>query len=100
MSMDSSYIVIKDSNIHPLIQQRAKKYNIKASMSRKGNGLDNACMEHFFRHFKAKCFNLYSFRTAEEVKEAVHQSIRFYNHHRFQKKLHNLSPYEYRTQAA
>ncbi len=77
-----------------------KRYNIKASMSRKGNGLDNACMEHFFRHFKAECFHLCSFRTAEEVKEAVHQSIRFYNHHRFQKKLHNLSPYEYRTQAA
>ncbi|WP_409978129.1 IS3 family transposase, partial [Saccharococcus caldoxylosilyticus] len=24
----------------------------------------------------------------------------FYNHQRFQKKLNNLSPYEYRTQAA
>ncbi|MGX5624406.1 IS3 family transposase, partial [Bacillus cereus] len=24
----------------------------------------------------------------------------FYNHHRFQKKLKNLSPYEYRTQAS
>ncbi|MBO0997275.1 IS3 family transposase [Bacillus sp. SD075] len=26
--------------------------------------------------------------------------IRFYNHHRFQKKLNNLSPYQYRTQVA
>ncbi|WP_374717895.1 IS3 family transposase [Neobacillus sp.] len=26
--------------------------------------------------------------------------MRFYNHQRFQKKLNNLSPYEYRTQAA
>ncbi|WP_353052819.1 IS3 family transposase [Bacillus thuringiensis] len=24
----------------------------------------------------------------------------FYNHHRFQKKLNNLSPYKYRTQVA
>ncbi|NMM57727.1 IS3 family transposase, partial [Bacillus megaterium] len=26
--------------------------------------------------------------------------IHFYNHERFQKKLNNLSPYQYRTQAA
>ncbi|WP_419095365.1 IS3 family transposase [Aeribacillus kexueae] len=26
--------------------------------------------------------------------------MRFYNHQRFQKKLNNLSPYEYRTQVA
>jgi putative transposase len=77
-----------------------KRYNIKASMSRKGNCLDNACMENFFSHFKAECFHLYAFRTAEEVKDAVHKYIRFYNHQRFQKKLNNLSPYEYRTQAA
>ncbi|WP_425265913.1 IS3 family transposase [Anoxybacillus pushchinoensis] len=70
---------------------------MKASMSRKGNCLDNACMENFFSHFKEECFHLYSFRTAEEVKDAVHKYIRFYNHQRFQK---NLSPYEYRTQAA
>jgi putative transposase len=69
-------------------------------MSRKGNCLDNACMEIFFSHFKAECFNLYSFRTAEEVKEAVYKYIRFYNHQRFQKKLNNLSPYKYRTQVA
>ncbi|MCQ5366181.1 IS3 family transposase [Anoxybacillus salavatliensis] len=80
--------------------QLLKRYNIKGSMSRKGNCLDNACMENFFSHFKAECFHLYSFRTAEEVKEAVHQYIRFYNHERFQKKLNNLSPYEYRTQVA
>ncbi|WP_407649688.1 IS3 family transposase [Thermaerobacillus caldiproteolyticus] len=55
-------------------------------MSRKGNGLDNSRMENFFSHFKTECFHLHSFRTAEEVKDAVHQYIRFYNHQRFQKK--------------
>ncbi|WVE39845.1 IS3 family transposase, partial [Priestia megaterium] len=30
----------------------------------------------------------------------VHQYINFYNHERFQRKLNNLSPYQYRTQAA
>ncbi|WP_408007392.1 IS3 family transposase [Pseudalkalibacillus sp. A8] len=80
--------------------QLLKKYKMKASMSRKGNCWDNACMENFFSHFKTECFHLYSFRTSEEVKFAVHQYIRFYNHQRFQKKLNNLSPYNYRAQAA
>ncbi|MFS0638461.1 IS3 family transposase, partial [Mesobacillus foraminis] len=49
--------------------------------------------------FKSECFYLYSFRTSEEVKDAVSKYIRFYNHQRFQRKLNNLSPYEYRNQA-
>ncbi|WP_420827821.1 IS3 family transposase [Gracilibacillus alcaliphilus] len=73
---------------------------MKASMSRKGNCWDNACMENFFSHFKSECFNLYSFRTGEEVCNAVNKYIRFYNHQRFQKKLNNLSPYHFRTQVA
>jgi transposase InsO family protein len=73
---------------------------MKASMSRKGNCWGNACMENLFSHFKIECFYLYSFRTAEEVKDAVNRYIRFYSHQRFQKKLNNLSPYQYRTQAA
>ncbi|GAA0414928.1 hypothetical protein GCM10008934_02240 [Virgibacillus salarius] len=77
-----------------------KKYQMKASMSRKGNCWDNACMENFFSHFKSECFNLYSFRTGEEVRNAVNKYIRFYNHQRFQKKLNNLSPYHFRTQVA
>ncbi|MGG1830970.1 IS3 family transposase [Cytobacillus firmus] len=77
-----------------------KKYQMKASMSRKGNCRDNACMENFFSHFKTECFYLYSFKTAQEVKDALNQYMRFYNHQRFQKKLNYLSPYQYRTQAA
>ncbi|MDA6130745.1 IS3 family transposase, partial [Escherichia coli] len=77
-----------------------KKYQMKASMSRKGNCWDNACMENFFSHFKTECFYLYSFKTAQEVKDALNQYMRFYNHQRFQKKLNYLSPYQYRTQAA
>ncbi|WP_280521254.1 IS3 family transposase [Paenibacillus mangrovi] len=38
--------------------------------------------------------------TAEQVEHAVQKYIRFYNHERFQVKLNNLSPYEYRTQVA
>lgn len=77
-----------------------KKYKMQPSMSRKGNCWDNACMENFFSHFKSECFYLYSFRTSEEVKDAVNKYIRFYNHQRFQRKLNNLSPYKYRNQVA
>lgn len=77
-----------------------ERYEIKASMSRKGNCWDNACMENFFGHFKSECFYLHSFHSAKQVRHAVQQYIRFYNHARFQTKLNNLSPYEYRTQAA
>ncbi|WP_144569770.1 IS3 family transposase, partial [Bacillus pseudomycoides] len=42
--------------------QLLKKYQMKASMSRKGNCWDNACIENFFSHFKSECFHLYSFR--------------------------------------
>ncbi|WP_140164424.1 IS3 family transposase [Bacillus thuringiensis] len=80
--------------------QLLKKYQMKASMSRRGNCWDNACMENFFSHFKAECFHLTSFRKANEVKLAVRKYIHFYNHQRFQKKLNNLSPYKYRTQVA
>ncbi|MFE4241958.1 IS3 family transposase [Peribacillus butanolivorans] len=77
-----------------------KKYKMQSSMSRKGNCWDNACMENFFSHFKPECFYMNSFGTSEEVRGAVSMYIRFYNHHRFQKKLNNLSPYQYRTQVA
>ncbi|MCY7784987.1 MULTISPECIES: IS3 family transposase [unclassified Bacillus (in: firmicutes)] len=83
-----------------LYHKLLKKYQMKASMSRKGNCWDNACMESFFSHFKTECMYLYSFKTAEAVQEAVCKYIHFYNHQRFQKKLNNLSPYQYRTQAA
>ncbi|HDR6245756.1 TPA: IS3 family transposase [Bacillus cereus] len=54
-------------------------------MSYKGNGLDNAYIESTSSSDKAKCFYLYSFKTADEVKEAVHHYIYVYNQQGFQK---------------
>jgi putative transposase len=53
-----------------------KEYNITCSMSRKGNCLDNACIESFFSHLKSECIYLHAFRTDEEVRQAIDQYIR------------------------
>jgi transposase InsO family protein len=76
------------------------QYKMKVSMSRKGKCLDNACMESFFGHLKAECIYLRSFESEEAIITAIHEYIRFYNYERFQAKLNNLSPVEYRIKAA
>lgn len=48
-----------------------QEFNMKASMSRKGNCLNNACIESFFSHLKSEYFHLYRFRNADEVKHAI-----------------------------
>ncbi|WP_214484852.1 IS3 family transposase, partial [Bacillus sp. SM2101] len=58
---------------------------------------DNASMESFFSHLKTECFNLFTYKKPKEVKESIKHYIYFYNHERFQKKLNNLSPVEYKT---
>jgi putative transposase len=77
-----------------------KKYNIAATMSRKGNCLDNACIESFFSHLKSELMYLRSFKTADEVKRAIDRYIHFYNNNRFQAKLNNHSPVQYRTKVS
>ncbi|SEL92690.1 Integrase core domain-containing protein, partial [Paenibacillus sp. cl141a] len=77
-----------------------KRKKMKVSMSRKGNCWDNACIESFFGHLKSECFRLATFSTEEELIMAIEQYIHFYNHERFQQKLNNLSPIEYRTKVA
>lgn len=70
---------------------------ITASMSRKGNCLDNACVGSFFGHFKSECFYKEKFKTISDLERAVRRYIHFYNHKRFQGRLKNHSPVEYRT---
>ncbi|WP_165350806.1 IS3 family transposase [Ectobacillus funiculus] len=75
-----------------------KAHHLTPSMSRKGNCLDNACMENFFSHFKTEMMYLHDFQEEQEVIDATHQYIMFYNQERIQIKLQNLSPVQYRTQ--
>ncbi|WP_419185477.1 IS3 family transposase [Paenibacillus polymyxa] len=75
------------------------RYGIQG-MSRKRNCWDKTCIENFFSHFKSECCYLHSFHSAQQVEHAIQKYIHFYNHERFQEKLNNQTPYEYRTQAA
>ncbi|WP_372662737.1 IS3 family transposase [Cohnella sp.] len=82
------------------MQQTSEAVQDQSEYARKGKCLDNACMESFFGHFKSECIYLQSFDSEHALITAIHDYIRFYNYDRFQEKLNNLSPVEYRTKAA
>ncbi len=78
-----------------------KKYNIKQSMSRKGNCWDNAPIESFFSHFKTELpYFIIGKKTIESLKDGISKYIKFYNEERIQLKLKGLSPAEYRKQVS
>lgn len=81
---------------HDLLTKR----QLRCSMSRKGNCLDNACVESFFSHLKTEALYPYDIRNLSEAQRRVTQFIRFYNHHRIQLKLNKLTPVEYGHQLA
>jgi transposase InsO family protein len=75
-----------------------KDYDIKPSMSRRGNCLDNACIENFFGMLKTEWIQRRKFATADEAREAVEQYIYYYNYERCHLKT-RLTPYERRCQS-
>ena len=79
-------------------QRTLAEHGITQSMSRKGNCLDNAAMESFFGTLKAECFHLERFTSIDQLQNALHDYIHYYNHHRIKSKLKGLSPVQYRTQ--
>lgn len=79
---------------------KLKKIGILGSHSRRGNCLDNACIESFFSHLKTEKIYLAKPQTSTELYENVSEYILFYNHNRFQRKLNGRSPIEYRETAA
>jgi putative transposase len=74
-------------------QYTSKTYNnqiqtfgIIGSHSRKGNCLDNACIESFFSHVKTENMYFYECKTENDLYRAIEDYIWvFYNHERFQK---------------
>jgi transposase InsO family protein len=79
-------------------QKTLEQHNIKQSMSRKGNCLDNAVMENFFGLLKSELLYLQEFESMEHFERELEEYIYYYNHKRMKAKLKDLSPVEYRTQ--
>jgi len=70
------------------------------SHSRRGNCFDNACIESFFLHLKTEKIYLTKPQTLLELQQDIRDYVWFYNHGRFQKKLNDRSPVEYRETVA
>ncbi|PET47564.1 IS3 family transposase [Bacillus sp. AFS001701] len=80
--------------------QFLEKNNMLGSHSRKGNCLDNACVESFFSHFKCEMVYLSNFNSEQEPIQAIEEYIHFYNNERSQKRLNRCSPVKYRLTTA
>lgn len=80
--------------------RKLKQLGMLGSHSRRGNCLDNACIESFFSHLKTEKIYLNEAASKAEVEQQVSEYILFYNRDRFQKKLNNRSPMEYRETVA
>lgn len=81
---------------HKRYQERLIELQLRGSHSRKGNCLDNACVESFFSHLKTEAFAGQPVVNRDETIALIEEHIRFYNTGRFQKRLDQLSPVEYR----
>ena len=80
----------------PKYQQIVKAYNMKQSMSRRGNCWDNAPQESFFGHLKDE-IALKECKNIDEVKEEIDEYIKYYNEYRCQWNLKKMTPVEYRN---
>ncbi len=73
---------------------------LMGSHSRRGNCFDNACIESFFSHLKTEKLYLAKPDSVAAARTCVAEYIDYYNNERFQKKLGDLSPVEYREAIA
>lgn len=67
---------------------------ITQSMSRRGNCLDNAVMERFFRSLKTERLNPLSFINHQSVICEVESYIQFYNYYRRHSTIGYLTPHQ------
>lgn len=80
--------------------KRLKEYGITQSMSRKGNCLDNSPMENFFGILKQEMYYGQTYKSYEQLKQAIDIYIKYYNEERIKEKLGYLSPVQYRRKNA
>lgn len=86
---------------HQFYHEFLNQKGIRPSMSRKGNSPDNGMMESFFGILKSEMFYGFekTFKSLEELKQAIINYIDYYNNKRIKVKLKGLSPVQYRTKS-
>jgi putative transposase len=75
---------------------RLEAFGVNGSHSRKATCLDNACIESFFSHLKTEKLYFHQCKSQADIHQAVEDYIYFYNYQRFQAKLKQRAPIEYR----
>jgi len=80
-------------------RKKLNEYHMKASMSRKGNCYDNACIESFHSVLKKELIYCTRFRTKQQAYEEIFEYIEFfYNRKRIHSALGYLSPTRFAKQ--
>mgnify|MGYP004445582811 FL=1 len=100
ISLNQRTLIHSDQGCHYTSYQFiriVKDYNLRQSMSRRGNCWDNSPQESFFGHMKDE-INFSNCRNFSELKAKVDDWMDYYNNERYQWDLAKLSPnqfYEY-----
>lgn len=80
-------------------RHKLDSFKMKASMSRKGNCYDNACIESFHSILKKELIYCTKFKTMHQAHNEIFQYIEFfYNRKRIHSSLGYLSPHRYAQQ--
>ena len=73
--------------------------HIAQSISAKGSSVDNVPIESFFSALKTECIYLKEDLRVNEIDSIVKDYIEYYNNERYQEKLKELAPLEFRALA-
>lgn len=97
ISLDSRTLIHSDQGCHytsTRFIELINSFELRQSMSRRGNCWDNAPQESFFGHMKQEV-SFKGINTFEEIKTVIDDWMDYYNNDRYQWKLSKLSPNEY-----
>ena len=84
---------------HVAYRKKLENRGLAQLMSRKGNCLDNAVAENFFRHFKEEFLRARTFTNLSQFKNELETYIHGFNNDRIRIKLKGLSPVDCRVQS-
>ena len=82
---------------HPWWREELERLNIRQSMSRKGNCLDNAATERVFGHLRDEFYRGREFDSYEQFKAELDAYIVHWNTKRRQIRLEGHTPEEFRN---